>query len=286
MLGNGELLRSTDAGQHFRRVAAPPLPSQGTAPTLVFANSRDGFAYVPCGTGPLYVTHDAGASWHRAGPAGGVLALATGGGDAYVVTTGAGLERSPASHDAWSRLGFHVRTPYPFGLAARGSHVWFIGPPRGRIDRTTIAISSDRGRTFSTRKGPCFYGLPGRPVPAGGGVVWAVCSSGMMAAVFRSTDGGRSFVNAHAPPVTNGAQLFPVSAHAAFLDGGGDGPLFRTEDGGRHWARLRLPFRIVQLEWAQFTTPRVGAALVEAGSHARLWRTTSGGASWRSVPLR
>lgn len=39
------LVRSTDAGARFTRVAAPPMTSQGIVPTLVFANARDGYAY-------------------------------------------------------------------------------------------------------------------------------------------------------------------------------------------------------------------------------------------------
>jgi len=60
------LVRSTDAGKHFTGVAMPPLPAQGTVPRLAFANARDGFIYVE-GTPRLYVTQDAGSSWHRAG---------------------------------------------------------------------------------------------------------------------------------------------------------------------------------------------------------------------------
>jgi photosystem II stability/assembly factor-like uncharacterized protein len=93
VLGDHVLLRSTDGGKHFARVGALPLQSQGTVPTLDFANPRDGFAYVWHG-GPLYVTHDGGSSWHRAGPKGHVVAFALGGGDAYVVVGRALARRS------------------------------------------------------------------------------------------------------------------------------------------------------------------------------------------------
>src|SRR5262245_16274193 len=78
------LVRSTDAGSHFTRLAAPPLTSQGTVPTLVFADARDGYAYTWTES-PLYVTHDGGAHWHRAS-GGSAIAVAVGGRDVYVVS--------------------------------------------------------------------------------------------------------------------------------------------------------------------------------------------------------
>ena len=179
LLGDGALLRSTDGGEEFARVGLPPFPSQGDAPDVVFANARDGFAYVE-GSTPLYVTHDGGESWHRAGPRRDVSAFAAAAGFAYVVSGRHELERSRVSQDAWQRSSL-AALHLPFSLAARGSDVWFLGPPRHRPDYDTLALSSDHGRTFTPLKGPCLAELGGALVPAADGVVWAVCPCGMMA---------------------------------------------------------------------------------------------------------
>ncbi len=187
------LVSSTDGGKRFSRVGLPPFTSNGIDPTIVFAGARDGFAYVEDET-PLYVTHDGGESWHRAAPRRDVTAFVTAGGFAYVVTGPHELERSRVGGDEWQKLMLPFSTlGGPFSLAARGSDVWFLGPPRHRPDFDTIALSSDHGRTFTTLKGPCLAELGGTLVPVAGGVVWAVCPSGMMAWLALSTNGGRSF---------------------------------------------------------------------------------------------
>lgn len=284
MLGSGELLRSTDAGRHFRRVAAPSLTAQGSIPEIVFANGEDGFAYLGGGS-PLYFTHDGGRSWQRARLRGDVHALTVGGGDVYAVA-GRALVRSPVSRNAWRKLPLAV-SPRRVALAARGSHLWVLGPPRRSRDADTIALSSNRGRTFASRRGPCFYELGGSLAPAGGKVVWAVCPTGNFSASFRSTDGGRSFASVRTPGQTNGARISPLSAKVAVLDRGINGPLFRTTDGGRTWRRVRQPARVLGIGWIAFSTGGVGAALVNTGpSIMRLWRTTDAGATWRNVPFR
>jgi photosystem II stability/assembly factor-like uncharacterized protein len=287
------LVRSTDAGKHFRRVGLPPLPSQGTVPSVVFTNARDGFAFVE-DTTPLYVTHDGGESWHRSGPARKVTAFAAAGGFAYIVVGRHRLERSPVGRDAWRRLTlsvFHL----PFSLAARGPDVWFLGPPRHRPDFGTLALSSNDGHTFSRRKGPCLAELGGTLVPTGDGVVWAVCPTGMMAELSLSTNGGRSFPTIRSvhdpggvrqPGLINSARLAAASARVAVLSRGAGGALLRTTDTGRHWHPVPHTARIKQLFWLAFTTRRVGAALVQTRHHTQLWRTSDAGATWHSVPIR
>lgn len=287
------LAHSIDAGGHFARVGLPPFPTQGTNPTLEFANARDGYAYVPF-AGPLYATHDGGKSWHRAGPIGHVVAFAVGGGKVYLVTTRHQLERSPVSHEAWVGLR---RARVAVSLAVRGSHVWLLGGPRRKPDFDSLARSGDDGRTFATGEAPCFFELGGRVVPAGRGIVWAVCPTGMMGGVWLSTNGGRSFPAPRSshdpgglplPQLMNGAEIFPSSPSSAVLYNGVKGPLFRTTDTGARWTPLRQTAHINQLLWLRFATSRIGAAVFSTRSHpnrARLWRTTDGGATWHAVPL-
>lgn len=286
------LVRSTDAGKHFTRVALPSLPPQDTVPTLEFANASDGFVYVE-GTSPLYVTHDGGSSWHPAGPAGEVVAFALGGGEAYAAV-GHVLERSPVGRSAWRKLT--ITAPrLPVSLAARASDVWFLGQPRHRPDFDTIARSSDRGRRFEPRKGPCLSELGGTLTPAADGVVWAVCPSGMMAWLTLSTNDGRSFSirsfhdpgGVRQPGLINSARIAAASAHIAVLSAGGRGALLRTTDAGRHWSRVPSTARIEEVFWLAFMTRHVGAAVVQTGPRTdQLWRTIDGGATWHSAPIR
>jgi photosystem II stability/assembly factor-like uncharacterized protein len=292
LLGGTTLVRSTDAGRHFTRVRLPRhlWNGSGTVPTIVFADSHDGYAY---GTGWLFSTHDGGRRWHRS-LAGDELGFTVGGGYAFAVTRRHGLERSPVARDAW-RLVLSLRTVYPIGLAARGSRVWLIGPPwHPRRNLDTIRLSANRGRTFTKRTGPCYSGLGGGLVPAGGDVVWAVCPSGMMAGLALSTNNGRTFSirsfhdpgGVRQPGLTNAAEVAPFTPRIAILDGG-YGPLLRTIDDGKHWKRVRQPGGIEQLYWMDATTHRVGLVLVQtrtASGSVQLWRTTDAGASWQRVP--
>jgi photosystem II stability/assembly factor-like uncharacterized protein len=289
VLGGGELLRSTDAGRHFVRVASPPFPAHGTVPTLVFASARDGYAYVPF-SGRLYATHDGGESWTGAGLAGGVRALAVAGGYAYAVFGGRRYARTPVDRNAWrtAPLPFPVSAG-PVGLGAHGPHVWVLGngPSRQPQLHSRLARSDDAGLRFEAARSPCYPGLGGRLQPASASVVWVTCPSGMMAAAFRSTNGGRTWRNLPTPALTNGAMLAPVSTRDAVLARVVEAPLLRTTDGGRTWRRVRQPARVLGIGWIAFSTGGVGAALVNTGpSIVQLWRTRDAGATWRNVPLR
>jgi len=288
ILGLGDtLIRSTDGGAHFAQVSSPPLRTAGNGPSVVFADANDGFAYVVDGGGPLYSTHDGGHSWSAS--LSRVANVAVGGGHVFAITLRHGLERSPVGGDTWTELsGAQAKGA---SIAVDGSRVWLLGPPRREPDADTIQFSSDSGRTFTSYRGPCYFDLPGRLVPSGGSDVWAVCPSGMMASLLRSTDGGRTFPLTRSfhdprglqlPPLTNGAQIFPLSRDAAVMYPGVGAPLFRTADGGRRWMRAgeswtpqHAPF------WIGFPTGEVGYAL----AFTKLWRTTNAGLTWRAVPL-
>ena len=287
------LVRSTDAGKRFVRVGLPPLSLQGNIPRLEFASARLG--YVVTGRG-LYVTRDGGTSWHFSGLK-RVLDIALGGGDVYAIS-GARFERSPMSRNSWHTIPLPVRVRFLVSVAARGRRVWLLGSPH-RIRAGDVTLrSTDRGTIFRKSHGPCIPELAGRLVPAGRNVVWAVCPTGMMAGVSVSTNGGRTYPTLRSfhdpggvrlPSLTNGAGIFPTSAHAAVLYPGASGPLLRTADLGRKWALVRRTARFEQLFWLNFTMSRVGAALFTTRSHpnhASFWRTTDGGATWHSLPVR
>jgi photosystem II stability/assembly factor-like uncharacterized protein len=288
------LVRSTDGGRHFTRVAMPPLPNLNT-PTLEFTSARVGYA---AETGSrLYVTSDGGRTWRPRSPA-GVVQFAVDGGDVYAVFSRSRFERTPVSGGSWHTVRLPVRFRFVVSLTAEDRKVWLLGSTRHIRAGDVTLRSTDRGTTFVKTRGPCFPDLGGRLVPASDSVVWAVCPSGMMAALSLSTNGGRTFPGfrsfhdpggVHLPLLTNGAQMFPSSAHAAVLYQGAQGPLLRTTDLGTRWTDVRNTARIGQVLWLGFATSRVGAALFATRSHpdqASFWRTTDGGATWLSVPIR
>jgi len=289
------LVRSTDAGGHFVRVDLPPLPSQGNVPSLTFANARVG--YLVGRGGRLYDTRDGGTSWRPSGPA-GVSKVAVGGGDVYFIVGRKRFERFPIARSSWHAVSLPVRFRFLVSLATRGRGVWLLGSTR-HIRAGDVALrSANHGATFKRSHAPCIPGLAGKLVPAGDGVVWAVCPSGMMAGLSVSTNGGRTFPafrsfhdpgGVHLPALTNGAGIYPSSTHAAVLYRGASGPLFRTADLGRRWTLVRRTGRFEQLFWLNFATSRVGAGIFATRSHvnqASFWRTTDGGASWHPMPIR
>jgi photosystem II stability/assembly factor-like uncharacterized protein len=288
------LVRSMDAGGHFARVDLPPLPSQGNVPSLAFASARVG--YLVGRGGRLYVTHDGGSSWLLSAPA-GVRNVAVGGGDVYVIAGRNRYERSPIARRSWHAVSLPVRFRFLVSLAARGRSVWLLGSTRHIRAGDVDLRSADHGATFTRSHAPCIPELAGKLVPAGDGVVWAVCPTGMMAGLSVSTNGGRTFPAVRSfhdpggvrlPALTNGAGIFPSSTRAAVLYRGASGPLFRTTDLGRRWTLVRRTGRFEQLYWLNFATSRVGAGLFATRSHANrasFWRTTDGGTTWHSVPI-
>jgi photosystem II stability/assembly factor-like uncharacterized protein len=282
-----------DAGRHFTRVALPPLSSQGNTPRLEFATARLGYLVAD---GHVYVTRDGGVSWRPSGPT-RVLNIALAGGNVYAIS-GRRFERSPMSRNSWRTVSLPVRFRFLVSLAARRGRVWLLGSTRHIRAGDVTLRSTDGGKTFVKSHGPCIPELGGMLVPAGGGVVWAVCPTGMMAGLSLSTDEGRTYPGLRSfhdpgglrlPGLTNGAEIFPSSTRAAVLYAGASGPLLRTADLGRRWARVRRTGRFQQLYWLSFATSRVGVALFTTRSHpdeASFWRTVDGGATWHAVPIR
>jgi len=289
------LVRSTDGGKHFVRVGSPLLRPQEVVPSLTFANARVGFVV---GAGRLYVTRDGGTSWRPWGPR-GVTEAAVGGGDVYVLIWRKNrLERSPIARSSWRAVPLPVRYRFLVSVAARGRRVWLLGSTRHTRVGDVSLRSADRGATFKKSHAPCIPGLAGMFVPAGSGVVWAVCPTGMMAGLSVSTNDGRTFPafrsfhdpgGVRLPALTNGAAISPSSARAAVLYRGASGPLFRTVDLGRRWILVRRTARFEELFWLHFASSRVGAALFTTRSQpnrASLWRTTDAGRTWSPVPIR
>jgi photosystem II stability/assembly factor-like uncharacterized protein len=268
------IIRSSDGGRHFERVAAPPFPGQGDAPQLVFADRHDGFAALY--GRPLYATHDGGTSWQRTSVH--ALALVSSAGRAYA-TSGRRLLSTQAVGGVWhaTHLSFD-----PVDVAAFGRDVWVLGAV-GNSEK--LAHSRDSGRSFVTGTGLCFPGLGGRLLPVSSRVVWAYCPTGMLGGAWRSINGGATFKPLRAPPhcCINSAAIAPASADVAVLSSLRG--LFRTTDGGATWQRARAPSN-ASYEPIEFVNSHNGFALAIGAQPSRLWQTTDAGATWHAVPIR
>lgn len=288
--------RTADGGRTFTRLPAPKgLPTEGTNPTLRFANARDGFIWVPSDWGAFWSSHDGGASWRQlAAPA--IVAFTTAGGNAYAVVahctptgcSGYLFAQGPVAATRWSKVPLPFTPEGPvLDLTASGHDVWLLGTPHaGASQHDLLARSRNGGRTFALGPGPCFPGLGGALRPSSPHVVWAVCPTGMMAGAARSTNGGITFTPLHTPPLINAAELAPASDDTAILAGNGVGrPIYRTTDGGASWQPVARPGKDDYWYDVTFTGDRVGEALVEIGGrNAAVWRTTDAGSSWAKVP--
>ena len=266
------------AAHSFVRLRSPPLPVQGAAPELRFADRRNGYVFVDK---RFYATHDGGTSWRRI-QLGDVLSVATGAGNAFV-TSNRGLETSAVSADRWRvhLLGFGA-----FDVAALGQNVWVLGADKSH---DKLARSNDGGRTFTTGGGPCSPDLGGRLAPASAHVVWAVCQTGMLAGVWKSADGGRSFTQASPPRCcANSAKIVAPSEKTAVLAPAPGRGLLRTSDAGATWRPASTPSgRIDLLYSVSFGDARVGYVLLQLSGYTQaLWKTTDAGATWRAVPIR
>ena len=288
------MVRSTDRGGHFARVDFPSLPSQGNVPTVTFANARDGYAFEPGSR--LYVTHDGGATWRPSG-ASGVSDLDVGGRNVYVVLSRNRVERSSLEARKWHPLSMPVRFRQLVSVSARGRSVWLLGSTSNLRAGDVALRSRDRGSTWASGRAPCFAELGGTLVAMGRRTVWAVCPTGMMAGLWLSTDDGRSFSAVRSvhdpggvgyPPMTNGAEIFPVTASSAILSGGAQGVLYRTSDAGAHWTRLKETPRFGDIWWLNVSRNGSGSALAATqGTAPRtlLWRTADGGKTWKVIPI-
>jgi hypothetical protein len=297
--GSGQcavVVRSDDGGSTFVRVGAPAVGvGNGREMSIRFADRENGFVYGAL-DGPLFATHDGGATWYPTGIK-DVQDLAIGGVTVYAITGACGatgcarlqLREAGVRDDDWRTLPIPGRLVRPVSIAARASELWILGT-RTRSPWSAVAKSVDGGRSFALRPGPC-ADLGGGLMPVDGGVVWAVCTTGLLAGWGRSTDGGSTFSRSQASlRLSNMAFLAPVSGSTAIASPvSGEPRLFRTRDGGRTWRRLVTAPRAIRIEQITFWR-RVGIALVQPGHGGlgpnQIWRTSDSGTHWTRLTLR
>ena len=270
------ILRTDDGGTSF---VGTPAPRTTQVSQLRFANAADGFAYDT----QLWVTHDAGASWHQVRLGGTVTELATAGGFAYAIVRyghkGAGrLERAPLGSDTWTTLT---------GAGSAYAGLWAHGPDVlvGSGGGATLAVSRNAGVSFIQASSPS-KGLPCTFQEPTAGVVWAHCATGTESATWRSTDSGAHFTPVQGQPsAPNSAAFAAASGATAVL---GAGKLYRTTDAGGHFSVASGPQAVTAWQYLGFTDATHGVAIGYVGASptpdgARLYITTDGGASYRLV---
>lgn len=271
------ILRTDDGGQRF---VGTPAPRTTHVSQLRFANPADGFAY----DSQLWVTHDAGATWHQVRLGGAVTEMATADGFAYALVRyghrGAGrLERAPLGSDTWTTLT-GAGSAYA-GLWAHGHDV-LVGSDAG----VALEISHNSGVAFAREASPS-KGLPCDFQEPATGVVWAHCATGTASATWRSTNSGADFqaLSGPAPELPNSALFAAASPTTAVL---GADKLYRTSDAGAHYNLVSGVGEVTAFQYLGFTDATHGVAIAYVGSSPtpdseRLYITSDGGATYHLV---
>lgn len=249
------LVRTTDGGAHFVGLPAPRAPLAGGAnedsiaaggvaaadvSQVRFADAANGWAFGPA----LWSTHDGGAHWTPVPVPGQVLDLAAADGQVWALggdchpkagCSSFWLRRSAVGTDAFAPVSLPVplagnAPPPALAVGAGLVVVMDNGVGTGTQYHGTLLVAHGASRPFARYSAPCSTDLGGS-VSAAPGALWAVCSTGMMSSIFRSTDGGAQFTSVPGPAGSqpNSALLAPASATEAFLANAGGG-IDRTTD--------------------------------------------------------
>jgi hypothetical protein len=294
------LFRSADGGRSWQKL--PPPPPQvaingGThhVSAIRFANPRDGWMF----GSQLWATHNGGRSWRRLTVHGGVDQLVVVGRTVWIVRSRCVPDQGCHSFallraDVATNRFRVVRLPHPLhhlgavpALGGRGRTVAVLNNPKPSPahDADQLEISTDDGAHWSVRSGSCYRELGGQVAPAGG-VVWAVCPTGMDAMVYRSTGGAFAALQPDGRTLPNTiavAALSPDSAVASVLGR----RAYWTNDGGMKWTRARLPTRgrFGGLGAMTFPDAKHGFAVFFGPTYSAVIKTDNAGHRWVHVRL-
>ena len=255
------LLRTTDGGNTWRRVPAPPAPVNSSTRTgvseLHFANDLDGYAF---GGSALWVTHDGGARWKHQSTIAGIKPIVVG----SLVSTTAGVFALVGGSTGHGGLG----------LAGENA-AWRL---------VHAATHSDRFRVVATLSGTTGVPLSGA-LAAAGGTVYAIDGDSLLRVNGTTTSSNPlpPGQNCEGPLVASSANAVLLVCGQGVADGSfGTRELFGTTDGGRSWIRLGDPGRGAGYDTMGVADAGDGHAsisTVSAGGGALLV-TTDFGKSW------
>jgi hypothetical protein len=294
-----EIVRTTDGGTHFERVAAPNSGLVVNGPMvsgLRFADASHGWAFGP----GLWSTDNGGLTWTRQQVTGTVVDVEAAEGQAYalVCTTRStscldmALLRSAVSGGSWSVVSLPAPLFAGTELAVQGGAVYIMNGVGGQqgSQASSLLVSTDGGRNFVVEQSGCFAGLGGHVQPAitGGGVLWESCPTGMMTQPRQSNDDGKTWhVLVTNSEFSNGLSFAAVSAHTAlawpYPPSGGLG---LTTDGGETFRTVFQGPSGSTLFWAGYSDPSRAYLLVATNTspyNGQLWESNDGGVTWSQV---
>ncbi|MEW6220281.1 MAG: DUF1566 domain-containing protein [Thermodesulfobacteriota bacterium] len=278
--GGGALARTGDGGAHWTDLS-------GQFPTVPFDSSpfvQDGAGRLFIGSrgDGIYRSLDEGASWARAGTGGParVSALLVDGADRlYALSDDTGGVYRSLDHGAtWALAAAGLPTKPEVGLpifqdgealAKDGSGRLYVG-----LDNGTVYFSDDSAASWQPAAPLPFVDGPGEIRALAGGPASQVFAAVEREGLFRSDDGGATWVSVH-----NGLPAFPnVVENSFFRDPlSGDlfvafwnGGLFRTADAGVTWQALAKP-------------NNCDASSVVRGRDGRLFASACGGSVFVSL---
>jgi photosystem II stability/assembly factor-like uncharacterized protein len=277
---DGSLIRSDDAGAHWRRVApvGPGVPTGAVS----FSSPQSGIGLgssrilVPDG---VAATSDGGVTWRHVADLANVHSYwqLVRSGRSTVWATGFRVLKTGGTHSFLihsSDDGRHWRErPAPRGLGIGATlsfptqTVGFAAGPNGLFRTDDGSSSWQRVRTARRDLRGAVFVTPSEGLLAG------------LAGLLRTDDGGRSWSQVQVKSSSLSGP-FVLDARHWWLEGR-DG-LLRTTDGGRTWTAIRLP-AVSEFNWLDFVTPKVGYA---GAGEAGLYRTDDGGRTWRFVKSR
>jgi photosystem II stability/assembly factor-like uncharacterized protein len=151
-----------------------------------------------------------------------------------------------------------------FASEDSGSH-WELRSRAGTRTDTVVAALAAAPRV----PGKLFAAVWFREAGAGGGV-------------FRSDDGGRTWVHAGLPGEAVRALEFSASQPGTMFAGTRSG-VFRSRDEGRNWERISPPDDPELRNVDSIAVDPVQPDLIYAGTYHLPWKTTDGGKTWKSI---
>jgi photosystem II stability/assembly factor-like uncharacterized protein len=296
------LLRTTDGGNSWGRIPAPPtrysMDSASGVRDVRFANTQDGWAFGP----ELWATHDGGTHWHQitVDPSPQLMVedveAVNGTVHAAYLTDKVHIATSAVGEDAWRTSPTSVELgagPVPAArITLQGGSGWLI-----ENDRTVVGGARLVGGSWQPWTPPCASaGGPATLTASTATDVVALCQEGVWSGsvladrVYVSTDGGTTFKLGGTVPSKPSTATVVGSPSAGTMVVGGTtsdelhGALFRSSDGGGTWDMVYRGDK--ESAWIDLglTTPTNGVAIVRtAGGGSKLLGTRDGGRTWDTL---